>query len=440
MRFLLFISFLIIQPYICFSQEDTKIILWGLIIDTNNNPVSNTNISILNTSIGATTNTDGFFYIPIKKQITRIQVSHINYYQETIVLNKLNFDHLVNDTIKINVILKPKINLLESFEILSEKIELLFHKSFISILDFQFYEDNLLLLLKEKNSIKLRLTNSKSDKISEAITPSKTKNIYRDCFGNLHLLNADSSYQIYFNSLEINLIYGNRIEKYNEVLKPCIAQFNDRIIFIEFGTHSQSIGYFYFNKFKEKKYVKKIRNTATEKYATQTVMEVKYLENILERRSLGIKTQDQRPSYIIDRLIFQETNFYEKVLTKPLYAPLFTVNNNLYLFDHVRDSCFVFDENLNQTRSFYIDYHQKINWTKKLIVDKEQGTVYAKFEKNGFCYLKKIDLQTGKIIESYKLEKQTFPSKIKIKNNTAYYLYKDRFNHGQMSLFKQSLH
>ena len=71
-----------------------------------------------------------------------------------------------------------------------------------------------------------------------------------------------------------------------------------------------------------------------------------------------------------------------------------------------------------------INYHYLDDWKKELIVDKEQGDVYAKFEKNGFCYLKKIDLTTGKIIESFKLEKHTFPTNIKIRNNTAYYLYK----------------
>ena len=91
-------------------------------------------------------------------------------------------------------------------------------------------------------------------------------------------------------------------------------------------------------------------------------------------------------------------------------------------------------------RRFYIDYESQKGWDKELILDKLKGEVYAKFKKGSMCYLKKIDLQTGKTTESYKLEKHTFPSKIKIKNNIAYYLYKDHYNHGQMSLFKQGLY
>jgi glutamine cyclotransferase len=112
----------------------------------------------------------------------------------------------------------------------------------------------------------------------------------------------------------------------------------------------------------------------------------------------------------------------------------------VYIFDYPNNTCWVFDENLNLAKEILIDYHHKKGWRKALIVDKGQGEVYTAFEKNGLSYLKKIDLTTGKIIKSYQLEKHTYPTKIKIKNNTAYYLYKDHFNHGQMSLFKQGLY
>jgi hypothetical protein len=81
----------------------------------------------------------------------------------------------------------------------------------------------------------------------------------------------------------------------------------------------------------------------------------------------------------------------------------------------------------------------KKKWRKELIIDEVRGEVYAKFEKEGLCYLKKIDLITGEIVKTYKLEEHKYPTNIKIKNSEAYYFYKDHFNNGVMSLFKQIL-
>ncbi|MGB0887501.1 MAG: hypothetical protein ACPGSL_05210 [Vicingaceae bacterium] len=186
--------------------------------------------------------------------------------------------------------------------------------------------------------------------------------------------------------------------------------------------------------------MKKIKNKVTEHFAKRGVIEVEYLKSILKKRSLGIETKDKRPTYKINRLIFQESNFYEKVLSKPLYIPIYKIKDVVFLFDHTNDSCWSYDENLELQKGSFIDYHHQEGWAKELIVDKEQGEIYAKFEKGGLCYLKKIDLSTGEITDSFKLEKHTFPTKIKVKNNTAYYLYHDRYNHGQMSLYKQSLY
>ncbi|MGB0887502.1 MAG: carboxypeptidase-like regulatory domain-containing protein [Vicingaceae bacterium] len=107
-----------IYSSLCFSQENTKVIVLGLVVDTNNNSVANTNITTPNTSVGTTTNKDGVFYLSLNKDAAYIQVSHINYYPKTI---PLNFDNTISDTLKLNIFLVPKINQLESFEISSKK-------------------------------------------------------------------------------------------------------------------------------------------------------------------------------------------------------------------------------------------------------------------------------------------------------------------------------
>ena len=420
-----------------FSQENDRITVIGLVSDANNNPISNANISIIGSSKGTKTDENGTFYLIIQQKSTTLKVSHISYYTK----NKMLLGNAINDTLHITIQLTKKTNELETFEISSEKIELLYNKPFIPIYDYQFYYEHILLLLKEENTTKLKLIDNNQKVAQELVVGNEFKSLFKDCYGNTHLLSSDSAYQIYIDVNTISILYQYPITKFNESIKHAITKTNDKIIFNHLGLHNQSVEYYYLTNNKNKGLLKKIKDNQAEKYATQTIIKIKSLETILEKRSLGAGLMAEGiSSNRIGKIIFQETNMYNKVLTKPLYSPLFKIDDKVLIFDHVNDSCFIYDEDLNLNSIFPINYHYLDGWKKELIVDKEQGDVYAKFEKNGLCYLKKIDLTTGKIIESFKLEKHTFPTNIKIRNNTAYYLYKNHFNHGQMSLYKQGLY
>jgi hypothetical protein len=297
-----------------------------------------------------------------------------------------------------------------------------------------------LLLLRENGVEKIKLIDNNQDILQELVVENDLKSLFQDCFGNVHVLNDDSAYQLQVDTKHLYIEFKCSLKKFSDVLKPCVIEIDTLLLFKKFGLHNQSIAYFYY-KNNKRRYLKIIRNISREEQASQEILANKHLESILEKGPPDAGLMGEYKFFdSIGRLLFQGNNMYNKILTKPLYSPLFKINTNLYIFDHPNNNCYTFDENLKLKTTIPIDYHLQKKWAKQLIVDKEQGAVYARFEKNGFCYLKKIDLTTGKIIERYKLEKHTFPSKIKIKNNTAYYLYKDRFNHGQMSLFKQSLH
>jgi len=422
---------------VVFSQNN-RIIIKGLVVDVNNHPISNANISILNTLKGTSTNNKGVFNFSINKGETNINISHISYYLKSI---SLNYNDVVNDTLRIKVHLNPKVSQLSPFVISSEKIELLYNKPFIPIYDYQFYYEQILLLLKEENTTKLKLIDNNQKVAQELVVGNEFKSLFKDCFGNLHCLSNDSAYQLQLNAEHLFVEFKCSRKKFNKVLEPCAVELDTLLLFKQFGRHNQSVAYFYFNEKKEKCYLSISRNKDTEYFADRQLSRVHSMDKNLMHLTKGQGRMSEHKVLVwYARDVFEESVFYTTVLLKPLYTPLFQISNVLYLFDHPNNSCYVFDENLELKTTIPIDYHLQKKWAKELILDKEQGDVYAKFEKNGLCYLKKIDLTTGKIIESFKLEKHTYPTNIKIKNNTAYYLYKNHFNHGQMSLYKQGLY
>ena len=97
-----------------FSQE--SITIKGRVVSVDNNPISNANISILNTLKGTSTNNKGVFNFSINKGETNINISHISYYLKSI---SLNYNDVVNDTLRIKVHLNPKVSQLSPFVISS---------------------------------------------------------------------------------------------------------------------------------------------------------------------------------------------------------------------------------------------------------------------------------------------------------------------------------
>jgi len=432
MKSIIICTFLICISFLGVAQN--RIIIKGTVTDSSGIPISNTNISITSTLKGTTTNLDGIFYLKIKKLPSVIKVSHINYQLETIRVKK-STSIIINDTLIVSIILNKKINQLNTFEINSDKIELLYNKPFVSIYDYQFYEDNLLLLLKEKRTFKIKLMDSDLNVLKELPLAIDGTELYKDCFGNSHIMTKDSVYQVWIDSSGISLIYNCSLEKFNMYLSPCQTKHNKTYIFKQLIANSQTSMFYYLNENKDVKYLKRIRDELAERYVRKKEAIIKKLEqpNIS-------KMSESKAAVYGARDLGRMLHYIDNLLINIAQNPLFAINNSIYIFDHPNDSCWVFDENLLFNRSFYIDYESKKGWDKELILDKLKGEVYAKFKKGSMCYLKKIDLQTGKTTESYKLEKHTFPTKIKINNNIAYYLYKDHYNHGQMSLFKQGLY
>jgi hypothetical protein len=96
------------------------------------------------------------------------------------------------------------------------------------------------------------------------------------------------------------------------------------------------------------------------------------------------------------------------------------------VFDHYSNAILSYNKKHELLDSVNIDYHHPRSWREwkhEVIVDKESHKVYALYQKNGFYYLKHIDLKTGKIMGSFKLLNQ-YAEHIRVKNGYVYYVYR----------------
>jgi hypothetical protein len=90
-------------------------------------------------------------------------------------------------------------------------------------------------------------------------------------------------------------------------------------------------------------------------------------------------------------------------------------------------------------RTFSIDYQSSAGWKKELITDFSSNMIFAILNRKGITYLLQIDLDNGQIQGEYKLDKNLYPSHIKIRDGYAYYLYTDKYGLKVSNVYMQKL-
>ncbi len=129
----------------------------------------------------------------------------------------------------------------------------------------------------------------------------------------------------------------------------------------------------------------------------------------------------------IDKEIWVGANYFtQSIYYKELYAPMFKNKDSIYVFDYYKDQLFKFNLLGVKCDSISIFHHyspKKSGWKKNVIQDKVTEDIYAFFEKDGNCSLKKINLQTGEFEREIKFNHQ-YIDKFAIHNYVVYYIYR----------------
>ncbi len=426
MNYRLFIFF-ILELMCCLvyaQQPEKKIIIIGVITNKENIPLINATVINSSNRTGTITNKNGTYQLIASKTPSTITISYLGYKTFAKKITQEIINNLITDTIRIDAVMDIEISELNTLEISSNSIKLLYDKPGIDILDFEFSNDNILLLISENKKTKLRLVNSNADIIITNVTLKfNGDKFYKDCFDGIHILSEDSTFQVLVSGSEIYIYKGISIKKFNSILLPSVASTTNLLFLQTFGLYNQSVIYSVVNKAtKQQQLLRNIRNAVTENFAKgelQKVEELKYQE---------IGRFDEsffRPDWEAENREW----FYQNILSKQTYNPLKQLRDSIFIFDHIVDTIFVYNAQALLQRAFSITYHYENGWKSDIIIDQLKQNAYAKFMKDGIVYLKQINLIDGTILKTYKISQHTFPDKTKIKDNYVYYLYMSKDNY-----------
>jgi hypothetical protein len=348
----------------------------------------------------------------------------------------------------VEIILEPKIQTLSVVEITDGKVVIAYNDTKKWILDYVLIgEDEILLLLIDKNKKYLQLINHLHETI--AITPinNKYRHLYKGCLGNIYLVSDNDVCQIFLIENKFYLMYHVLKDYFFNTIGKTMETTSHYLYLKEISSQNQKIAYYKIDTINKSKtllytiYNQLISDLQIErqelykdlaKLGEGTDMSLSVSASSMREnpKSLNQKAQSIRMSFA----------FNEYILSQEPYLPLFQINDELCLFNHINGELVKFSLTGELICKIKINYHLDDGWDKEIIVNEEKTRCFAKFTRNGESSLVEINPNTGKMMGKYVLEVHAFPTKIKVRGNEIYYLSKDYFEGEQKYfLWKQKL-
>lgn len=388
------------------TSQNNQVLNLYVLSETQNTPVNNANIQLLNSQRGTISSFEGFCQIRFDTLPIVLEVSHISFDSKILEINNFNLE----DTFY--VFLEPKLIILNEVNIYSDKKAGL-KKLEYNIIDFGFLE-NQLLVLESARSIRKRyrilIQDDKFQTKSIFNLPLRfdPKKIYEDCLGNSHLLTEDSAYQINFENNLLTLCYPVEIERFNSVLKDCLFSTDSLLFFQDISVMGYAFSCYCINI---DTYVKTpfIADNDIDRYFA------------LQDNIRFIKDHPSR--YPIEFSI----RFEKEIMCKPYKQYLTILNDTIFYFNHQNASIDLYSKDRNFIKKFNIDYHKSNGWLSKILVDKTMGKAYTTINNN----LLEINLSNGETVFKTKLG---LAKKVLLNNGYAFILKKD-FNLNRFETF-----
>ncbi len=358
---------------------------------------------------------------------TGLEISYRSFGYATVVkiLTPQLLAQCINDTLVLNIKMEQQSVILPEASILAKSgPDTVIGNWKFFIEDYAFVNDSQLLLLTYEKSLKAAriMLATRQQKIIDAVAvPIEARELYLDYQGHVNVMCKDSAFRIHvFADMHIQLMALPYTDFCERVL-PCIDTLGGKILFSNYHKAYPAFSYFTYNP--RDTTVFKLRTIVDGPLLAQYNWEFDYLKpkDRLYARKMALETGiDER---IIAATI---TGFPQSQYYTPLYAPMFVVHDTICVFDHCADKLFRYNRNGQAIDSSAIKYHHPKNWkewSRKMIQDEHTGELYALHDRGGFTYLKKIDLNTGNVIGTFKIS-SIYAKHIHIRDGVVYYIHR----------------
>lgn len=414
-----------------FTVQSQDIVVSGKVFNSGETPVGRAVVSVENKAV--TTNSKGEFTIvcPILPNV--LTVKHHSYQLKE---EFINFPPPGQDTLFVIIYLDDKQTDLEEVIITSSRISWAYPKPNVHIIDFQLWNEGMLLLCKDHNDYLLRLVDEYNEPIVDLPIRKHPKSFFRDCMNGIHVYYNDSVYQVQISSDSLSLFNRQTRKSAAETIESCVLSYGNIQLYQQYGSLHKTVDF-----------------VAVDTLSHQ-VMRLYYVSNRKYKRALDEfqREMQRQERSVVDPLadnsvdnqlklhaLLETQQKYLELLNHPVYAPAFKLNDSIVIFDHLNDSAVVFTKKGRRVRSYPIIYQHHKKWDSELIINQEGTRIFARFDYQGMARLLEIDPKNGAVIGELKLEKHIYPVSIQCRGNYVYYIFHHYIDDSINYVYKQRI-
>ncbi|MBK0403684.1 carboxypeptidase-like regulatory domain-containing protein [Adhaeribacter sp. BT258] len=413
------LSFLLLAGQVAYGQ---KVTLNGRVLDAKTAlPVESVSIQLNDSGETAVTNASGSFSMQIDTVSAPpiLTFSHLGYEKFTLQLKSGQTKITVNLTPKTSTLSEVKITASKKLKPAKVRPE--------TVLDFAISQNQLFVLGWEtgQKNPSLQILNLYNDSlIMNCRLPVTAEKLFVDCLENLHVLTENFVYQVLSDSASLALYPPEPKAAFEQYLRPCLTTDEKNAYFRQNINKGIIVSFYAVN---QQTHETRLFRTVVDEAVITMQKEEKYYQ----------KSKMLSGMYRTPRSAANNALFARQVMFEAPYVPLVKIGKQICLFDHVNGEI-SFYENDSLRRVLPVNYHLQPNWDKQIVVDKAQERTYVLFRKNGLPELKLLNLQTGELLNSYKLT-NPFAGNISVHNGQVYFLYKDPAKNDRQFLYKSPL-
>ncbi len=411
----------------CFSMELTaqnrRMQFKGRVADRlTHAPLTGVNITIGGTRRGTNTNQEGTFAITIYNLPVYVSVSSVGYETQRIWLDDLSWP--------VTVLLNPATSQLQEVEIKAKSEPVpFFRDDQYAVLDYE-TDSGRVYILNYKN----RLINSEvlcKSLAGDTVARSgplrfKPTGLFRDCLGNIHVLSADSAYQLWRRPRLLTLHFPVTMRRFTTVLPDCVAS-TDTLLFLRKTSPDGLI----------------VNFTAIDRKTNYN----RFIQSSMDEKKLKLLHDSPYDQFLLmldtipdDFSTATYMQWLKKVIYKPNSSTLHKIDDLMCVFnttDHTL-SLYTLNGDFTSKLKMPVEKITEGKWTSEIYVDDMEHKAYTSFRKGGLFTIYRIDLNTGDL----KLKLSTaheFPVKIRVNSGYLFYLYDIPGPNDNKHIFMQKL-
>lgn len=418
------------------------------------NYLPNVNILVFGTHEGAVTDRQGRFRISVKDYPVTLVVSCVGFQSQRLTLRR-------QPEKPVEISLRPEVHNLQEVDIQANRYEYAFRDDHWSLLDYEIMDSNLLLMVFR---YRLKITNlilmtMEGDTL--AVTPvpeGKPVSLYKDCLENVHYISSvGNAFQCWYDPVKrsIDFPFRTSADSLMKLLRPFLFRIGERLYFEEKTPDGSGKGFGFFLPGGVKHHFQTISDEIKPKIIRdESVFNDRWNKSMEKMGSLMQPTYTPEPrgaarpgrsgSGYVPLSTGSDAWFNLKVFLRGNQAQMVRLTDtSLSVFDFVHGSVEVLSAEGDPLFHANISFHmngnrntaagilgillpiQEWEWSGEIMVDHEQGKVYALYRKNDSFQIRRIDLQSGET-GSGMLLPYPYPEKVRICGQTAFFKVKER--------------